>query len=121
MASSSAFLVAAADVVRAVISLDGPGVDADLGGARVTTDDGLPSSSSISSVSSSALSYISLFLLFLSDFDLISILPVAFLSAVFIFFLLISSPVTFVTPSRPAAPTQLSSKCGFFPLLLAPN
>ena len=123
VASSSAFLVAAADD-----TLDGPGVDADLGGARTTTDAGLPrsSSTSILSLSSSSssvfcLSYISLLLIFLCDFVLNSIFPVAFLSAVFLFFLLSSSPVTFVTPSRPAAPCQLSPKCGFFPLLLAPN
>ena len=123
VASSSAFFVVATDD-----ALDGPGVDADLGGARTTTDAGLPrsSSTSILSLSSSSssvffLSYISLLLIFLCDFVLNSIFPVAFLSAVFLFFLLNSSPVTFVTPSLPAAPCQLSPKCGFFPLLLAPN
>ena len=89
MASSSALLVLDADDSLAVAPLDGPGVDADLGGARTTTDAGLPSSLVLAlpslSFSSACLSNISLLLLFLSDFDLINIFPVAFLSAVFLF------------------------------------
>ena len=134
VASSSAFLiVAGADGALGALNDnddddenddDGPGVD-DLGGARTTTELGLPSPVSISSSSSSSSSFclchISFFLLFLCDFVLISIFPVAFLSAVCLFFLLNSSSVIFTTPSLPAAPSQLSPKCGLFPLLLAPN
>ena len=131
VASSSAFLiVAGADGALGALNdnddddNDGPGVD-DLGGARTTTELGLLSPVSISSSSSSSsvfcLCHISFFLLFLCDFVLINIFPVAFLSAVCLFFLLSSSPVIFTTPSLPAAPSQLSPKCGLFPLLLSPN
>ena len=128
VASSSAFCVAAAfDDAMNEVFLDLPGVDDDLGGAKVTTEAGRPSSSlclflsSSSSLSSLFLSNISFLLLFLSDFVLISIFPVAFLSAVFLFLFDNSSAVTLSTLSLPAAPSHLSSKCGFFPLLLSPS
>ena len=137
VASSSAFLVVAgADGILDALGNDNDDDDdendddrlgvEDLGGARTTTEFGLLSPVSISSLSPSSfsarcLSHNSLFLLFLSDFDLINIFPVAFLSAVFLFFLFNSSSVIFTTPSLSPAPSQLSPKCGFFPLRLAPS